>query len=54
MSKRAVWAEINLGAIRHNYRVIGEALSGGAKLCAFVKSNANGHGDLAVAKEAVA
>ena len=54
MSKRAVWAEINLGAIRHNYRVIREALCGGAKLCAVVKANAYGHGALAVAKEAVA
>ena len=54
MSKRAVWAEISLGAIRHNYRVIGEALCGGAKLCAVVKANAYGHGALAVAKEAVA
>lgn len=54
MSKRAVWAEINLGAIRHNYRVIRKALCGGAKLCAVVKANAYGHGALAVAKEAVA
>ena len=54
MSKRAVWAEISLEAIRHNYRVIGEALCGGAKLCAVVKANAYGHGALAVAKEAVA
>ena len=54
MSKRAVWAEISLEAIRHNYRVIGEALCGGAKLCAVVKANAYGHGALTVAKEAIA
>lgn len=54
MSNRAVRAEISLGAIKHNYKVIREALCGDAKLCAVVKANAYGHGAVAVAKEAVA
>ena len=54
MSKRAVWAEIDLDALQHNYQAILSSLHGGAKLCAVVKANAYGHGAVAVAKEAVA
>ena len=54
MSKRAVWAEIDLDALQHNYQAILASLHGGAKLCAVVKANAYGHGAVAVAKEAVA
>ena len=53
MSQRAVWAEIDLAAIRHNYEVITRSITGGAKLCAVVKANAYGHGAAAVAREAL-
>ncbi len=53
MGNRAVWAEINLGAIAHNFREIRKCIQGGAKLCAVVKANAYGHGALAVAHKAL-
>ncbi len=54
MNNRAVWAEIDLGAIRHNYKTIRRFMKKGAKLCAVVKANAYGHGAVAIAKEAIA
>lgn len=54
MNKRAVWAEIDLSALRHNYKIIRQSLADGAKLCAVVKANAYGHGAAAVAREALA
>ena len=53
MPSRAVWAEIDLGAIEHNFKEIKKCIQGGAKLCAVVKANAYGHGAVAVAKTAV-
>lgn len=53
MPSRAVWAEIDLGAIEHNFREIKKCIQGGAKLCAVVKANAYGHGAIAVARKAV-
>mgnify|MGYP001224029351 CR=1 FL=1 len=53
MPNRAAWAEINLGALRHNYEEIKKNIHGGAKLCAVVKADAYGHGALAVARVAV-
>lgn len=53
MPSRAVWAEINLGAIEHNIKEIKKCIRGGAKLCAVVKADAYGHGALAVARKAV-
>ena len=44
MPSRAVWAEINLGAIEHNIKEIKKCSRGGAKLCAVVKADAYGHG----------
>ena len=53
MAKRAVWAEVDLDAVAHNYRIIRAAARGGAKLCAVVKADAYGHGALPVARKAV-
>ena len=53
MPNRAVWAEINLGAIEHNMKEIKSCIYGGAKWCAVVKADAYGHGSIAVARLAV-
>ncbi len=53
MPNRAAWAEVNLGAIRHNYEAIKSCITGGAKLCAVVKADAYGHGAIPVARVAV-
>ena len=50
---RFVWAEIDLGAIAHNFREIKKCIKGGAKLCAVVKANAYGHGAVPVAHKAL-
>ena len=50
---RDAWAEINLNAIRENYKIINEKITGGAKLCAVVKANAYGHGAVPIAIEAL-
>ena len=54
MTERGAWAEIDLAALRHNFKTIKERISGNAKLCAVVKANAYGHGAVAVARQAVA
>lgn len=48
-----VWAEIDLEAVRHNTRVLRGQLKHGAGLMAVVKSEAYGHGAVAVAKAAL-
>lgn len=53
MLERAVWAEVDLKAIRHNIEEIQKCVRGGAKFCAVVKANAYGHGAVAVARTAV-
>ena len=53
MTYRDVWAEVDLGAVAHNFAEINKRLSSGAKLCAVVKANAYGHGAVAVAWEAI-
>ena len=53
MPNRAVWAEIDLGALRNNYREIKRHLQPGARLCAVVKADAYGHGAVQVARIAV-
>jgi alanine racemase len=49
----SAWAEIDLGAIAHNVRVLTAALKPPAKLMAVVKANAYGHGAVAVAQTAL-
>ena len=47
------YAEINLDAIRHNYRAIRRKINPAAKFCAVVKANAYGHGAIEVSRVAV-
>jgi alanine racemase len=49
ISKRPVWAEVSLAAVRHNTAVMA-ARAPQAQLCAVVKANAYGHGVLPVAE----
>jgi len=41
---RRCWAEIDLGALRHNLRTVRETIGDGAGVMAVVKANAYGHG----------
>ncbi len=50
---RATWVEIDLGAVAHNVAVIAAAVAPAA-LCAVVKADAYGHGDVPVATTALA
>jgi alanine racemase len=47
---RPTVAEIDLAALRHNYKTVGE-LTGGSRVLAIVKANAYGHGAIAIARE---
>lgn len=51
-SWRATWAEIDLGAVRHNVQVLVERCAPAA-VCAVVKADGYGHGAVAVAQAAV-
>lgn len=53
MILRDVYAEIDLAAIRHNFREIRRRINPASKLCAVVKANAYGHGAIEVSKVAV-
>lgn len=46
----AVWAEIDLGAIRHNFREIRRRVNAGTKIMGVVKADAYGHGALEVSR----
>jgi len=48
---RPVWAEIDLGAVRHNVGVLRRVT--GTDVCAVVKADAYGHGAVAVARAAI-
>ncbi|MFQ5554344.1 MAG: alanine racemase [Acidimicrobiia bacterium] len=50
---RPSWVEIDLEAVRHNVSVIAAAVAP-AELCAVVKADAYGHGDVPVARAALA
>lgn len=52
MAGRPAWAEVDLGAIRHNASVLA-ALVAPARLCAVVKAGAYGHGSVPVARAAL-
>jgi alanine racemase len=49
---RAAWAEVDVGAIAHNVRIL-VAAAGPASLCAVVKADGYGHGAVEVAKLAL-
>lgn len=46
--ERRCWAEVDLGALRHNFKIVKEK-AGTSVLMAVVKADAYGHGDAAVA-----
>lgn len=48
---RRTWAEIDLDALAHNYRVVRAAVSPGAKVCCVVKADGYGHGAVRISKE---
>lgn len=48
------WIEVDLGAIRHNVRLLRSLLAPGVGLVAVVKANAYGHGAVPVARAALA
>lgn len=47
--ERRCWAEVDLGALRHNFELVRRAADGAAVI-AVVKADAYGHGDAAVAR----
>ncbi len=47
---RPTWVEVDLGALRHNYRVLKRRLAAGTKVMVAVKANAYGHGLVEVAQ----
>lgn len=50
---RPAWAEIDLGAVRHNVERVRSRLSPGTRYMAVVKANAYGHGDVECARAAL-
>ncbi len=52
VGSRPVWAEIDLGAVRHNASLLG-SVAAPAALCAVVKADGYGHGAVAVARAAM-
>lgn len=51
---RPAWADIDLDALAHNVRVLRAAVRPEAQICAIVKANAYGHGDVEIARAALA
>jgi alanine racemase len=51
--RRWAWAEIDLGAVRHNVSTLRSLLNPGTRLMAVVKADGYGHGGLEVARAAV-
>ena len=52
LGSRPVWAEIDLGAVRHNASLL-QRIAGPAALCAVVKADGYGHGAVPVARAAL-
>ncbi len=48
--KKRTWAEVSLGAIEHNYRVMRAKLPAGCRFLGVVKADAYGHGAVRVSK----
>ena len=49
-AQRPTWAEIDLSALAHNFRIIRNQCGGGVKIMAAVKANAYGHGAVECAR----
>ena len=43
---RPTWAEVSLGNLRHNFRVVQQHVKAAVAICAVVKADAYGHGAL--------
>ena len=50
MTKARAWRELNQAALRHNVKILQEALAPGCRLMAVVKADAYGHGAIPVAR----
>ncbi len=48
---RRTWAEVDLDAVGHNFRVVRAAANPGAMVCCVVKADAYGHGAVRMARE---
>ena len=44
VATRPTWAEVSLGALRQNFRVVQRQIGAGITICAIVKADAYGHG----------
>lgn len=44
VATRPTWAEVSLGALRQNYRIVQRHIGAGVDVCAIVKADAYGHG----------
>lgn len=44
VATRPTWAEVSLGALRHNFRAVQKHIGAGVTICAIVKADAYGHG----------
>lgn len=53
-SSRPAWADVDLDALANNVRVLRGVVSPEAEICAIVKANAYGHGDVRIAQAALA
>lgn len=47
---KRTWAEININALKHNYKTIREHVNSKSKICCVVKADGYGHGAAVVAK----
>lgn len=47
---KRTWAEIDLDALRHNFRIISDHVSPGCRIMAVIKADGYGHGAVAAAK----
>ena len=50
MTKARAWRELNQAALRHNVKILQEALAPGCRLMAVVKADAYGHGAVPIAR----
>ena len=50
MSSRPTWAEVSLGALRHNFCAIRQHIGETPEICAVVKADAYGHGSVECAR----
>src|SRR5580704_11983376 len=47
---RPTWAEVSLGNLRHNFRIVQQHVKDGVAICAVVKADAYGHGSVECAR----